>query len=71
MTLDDVVKIQKAAPDSQYRLIPCRCGSDDVAYVLGVDGQWRARCFSCSAQGPGSTVRHEAQTYWNEEVKNA
>lgn len=71
MTLDDVVKIQKAAPDSQYRLIPCRCGSDDVAYVLGVDGQWRARCFSCSAHGPGSTVRHEAQVYWNEEVKNA
>ena len=71
MTLDDVVQIKQAVPDSQYRLIPCRCGSDNVAYVLGVDGQWRARCFSCSAQGQGSTVRHEAQVQWNEEVSNA
>ena len=71
MTLDDAVQIVKPSPDSQYRLVPCRCGSDNVAYMLGVDGQWRGMCFACDTQGPGSTVRHDAQVKWNKEVNNA
>lgn len=32
MMLDDVIEIKVPAPDCQYRLVPCKCGSDNVAY---------------------------------------
>jgi site-specific DNA-methyltransferase (adenine-specific) len=47
MKMDDAVQIIKPAPDSHYRLVPCKCGSDNVAYVLGNDGRWRVQCFDC------------------------
>jgi len=32
--MDDVIEIKPAAPDSQFRLLPCKkCQSDNVAYV--------------------------------------
>ena len=31
MTMDDVIDIKKPAQDSQYRLVPCECCSDNVA----------------------------------------
>ncbi len=65
MTFDNVVEIIKPDPDSQYRLKGCKCGSDNVAYMLGVDGLWRVRCFDCGCSGSGSAVRHEAQVKWN------
>lgn len=68
MMLDDVIEIKKAEPDSQYRLRNCRCGSDNVAYVMGVDERWRVHCFDCGCDGPGATVRHEAQVKWNKGV---
>ena len=30
---DDVIEITKPDPDSQYRLIPCKCGSSEVVYA--------------------------------------
>jgi hypothetical protein len=66
MMLDDVIEIRKPDPDSQYRLLPCKCKSDNVAYILGVDGNWRGHCFDCGRTGEGSQVRHEAQKMWNE-----
>lgn len=68
MRIDDAVQIIKPAPDSHYLLLPCKCGSDNVAYVLGEDGRWRGYCFDCGHTGPGSIVRHEAQVNWNKGV---
>lgn len=33
MDINDAIEIKKADQDSQYRLLPCKCGSDNVAYV--------------------------------------
>ena len=77
MRLDDTVKILIPAPDSQYRLRPCRCGSDQVAYVQYEDveesgnswvlvDKWRVSCFDCGhTVDVGTTVRHDAQLAWN------
>lgn len=65
MMLDDVLEIKKPNPDSQYRLRNCQCGSDNVAYILGVDGLWRVQCFDCGHTGAGAEVRHDAQVKWN------
>ena len=65
MRLDNAVEIIKAEPDSHYRLKPCKCGSDNVAYMLGVDGLWRGHCFDCGHNGKGAKIRHEAQEMWN------
>lgn len=65
MILDNAVQVIKPATDSHYRLLHCKCGSDNVAYVLGADGRWRAQCFDCGHTSPGRMVRHEAQQLWN------
>ena len=46
MMLDNAVEIKVPQPDSQYRLLPCKCGSDNVSYVLGADGLWRVNLTS-------------------------
>ena len=69
MMLDNAVEIKVPQPDSQYRLLPCKCGSDNVAYVLGADGLWRVQCFDCGHSGAGAEIRHEAQVKWNKEVQ--
>ena len=75
MKIDDAIEIKKPAPDSQYRLLPCKkCKSDDnVAYVHynGRGGaKWRVECFSCGyTVDKGNTVRHDAQINWNKEVR--
>jgi ribosomal protein S27E len=74
LTMDDVIQIKPAAPDSQYRLVPCKkCGRDNVAYVQynGKDGAaWRVTCFSCGhTVDKGNRVRHDAQMAWNGEVE--
>lgn len=67
--LTDVIQIIKPDPDSQYRLIPCDCGGDNVAfeqYQHGDDELWRVRCFDCGLTvDSGTGIRHEAQLGWN------
>jgi hypothetical protein len=73
MMLDDVIEIKKPEPDSQYRLLPCKCKSDNVAYVHynGRGGaKWRVECFDCGfTVDKGNKVRHDVQLVWNEAVK--
>lgn len=69
-TFDDVVEIIKPAPDSQYRLIPCDCGSSEVVYAQYIDPAgaplWRTVCMDCGAKvDTGSITRHDAQMEWN------
>ena len=72
MRMDDVIDIKKPDPDSQYRLKPCKCSSDNVAYVHynGRGGaKWRVTCFDCGyTVDKGYRVRHDAQLAWNEAV---
>lgn len=68
MILDNAIEIKVPQPDSQYRLKSCRCRSDNVAYVLGVDGKWRVQCFDCGHTGATAEIRHDAQIAWNEVV---
>ena len=73
MMLDDVIEIKVPAPDSQYRLVPCKkCKSDNVAYehYNGRGGaKWRVKCFDCGyTVDKGHRVRHDAQLAWNEDV---
>ena len=73
MMLDDVIEIKKPDPDSQYKLLPCKCKSDNVAYehYNGRGGaKWRVKCFDCGfTVDKGYTVRHDAQLAWNVTVK--
>lgn len=72
MMLDDVIQIKKPEPDSQYRLKPCKCKGDNVAYEQynGRGGaKWRVKCFDCSfTVDKGYKVQHDAQAAWNQEV---
>lgn len=75
MMLDDVIEIKLPAPDSQWRLLPCKkCKSDNVAYVHynGRGGAaWRVECFDCDhTVDKGNKVRHDAQLHWNGGVEN-
>lgn len=71
--MDDVIEIKVPVPDSQFRLLPCKCGSDNVAYehYNGRGGAaWRCKCFDCGfTVDKGNRVRHDAQINWNETVK--
>jgi hypothetical protein len=58
-------------PDSQFRLRPCSCRSENVAYlqILSGDGKlWTVRCFACGKTGVPFTIRHDAQIYWNKNM---
>lgn len=69
MMLDDVIEIKKPESDCQYRLLPCKCGSDNVAYVhynSRGGAAWRVECFDCGyTVDKGNRVRHDAQLNWN------
>lgn len=73
MMMDDVIEIKVPEPDSQFRLIPCKCGSDNVAYehYNGRGGAaWRVKCYCCGfTVDKGNRVRHDAQRNWNEAVR--
>lgn len=67
--VNDVIEIKVPAPDSHWRLLPCRCGSDNVAYEH-YDGKggaaWRCKCLACGhTVDKGNKVRHDAQQNWN------
>lgn len=74
MRLDDAVQVIKPDPDSHFRLRPCKCGSDHVAYVKYLDGPeeaWAAQCFDCGYRAmsvPGCKIQHDAQMAWNKAV---
>ena len=73
MMLDDVIEIEVPDPYSHFRLLPCKCKSDNVAYehYNGRGGaKWRVRCFDCGyTVDKGNAVRHDAQIAWNKAVK--
>lgn len=74
MMMDNAIEIKVPAPDSQYRLLPCRCCSDNVAYVrYAAQGEelWRVQCFDCGNTGKGARVRHDAQVAWNKAVNQS
>lgn len=55
-------------PDSQFRLRPCSCGSENVGYLqihAGSIKPWAVRCFTCGKTSDMFLVRHDAQIYWN------
>lgn len=73
MDLEHAIKVESAAPDSHFRLLPCPgCRSDNVAYVqymLGRQEPWKVRCFDCGYTVDQQKIfKHEAQVAWN---KNA
>lgn len=74
MSLDGVIEIIPADPESQFRLLNCKCGGDNAAYVhYEVDGgtAWRVECFDCGfTVDKGHRARHDAQVEWNQEVRD-
>ena len=68
MSMDDVIQIVTAEPDSQYVLRVCpACQGDNVAYVQTASdgGMWHGKCFDCGHIGQGAAIRHDAQRNWN------
>lgn len=74
MDLESAIKIESAAPDSHFLLVPCpRCHSDNVAYVqymLGRQEPWKVRCFDCGyTVDKQKILKHEAQVAWNKNAR--
>lgn len=73
MRIANAIEINHPAPDSHFRLLPCKvCRSEDVAYVryqAGALSPWRVQCLACGHVVDKRTeVRREAQVSWNREV---
>lgn len=63
-----VIDTKIPVPDSQFRLRPCRCGSENVGYLqirAGAVDPWIVRCFGCGKTSEPFPIRHDAQIYWN------
>lgn len=59
----------RPAQDSQFRLLPCDCGSEEVYYqsCSGMSGTaCRVKCLNCGRRTPWHDCRHDAQVVWNE-----
>lgn len=73
MIMDNVVEIKKPLPDSHFVLLPCLCGSDNVAYVKylqGCEELWRVQCFDCNRTVDlGTGVQHQVQVVWNDKMR--
>ena len=62
----------KPSPDSQFRLRPCKCGSEDVVYQSydGMTGHvHRVRCNNCYRRTLWKRCRHDAQVEWNRHMR--
>lgn len=63
-----IISRTRPAPDSHFRLIPCKCGGE-AEYLQFDTGLWAVRCTSRQiAQAVGiaaATVRNYRQRYWN------
>lgn len=68
MEVINATRLVAPAPDSQYRLVPCKCGNDQPIYVVGNDGKWRVLCLDCKNETEGFGIQHDAQVNWNKEV---
>lgn len=68
MEIHNAARIVIPDPDSQYRLLPCGCGSDQVVYVAGSDEKWRAKCLDCGKETDTFAIRHDVQVVWNRRV---
>lgn len=67
---EDVLEIDKPAPDSHYRLRDCLCGSSQVVYAKYIHTTgaelWRVVCTDCGAAVDLQTpVKHTVQVEWN------
>ena len=65
-----VPQIIKPDTDSQYRLIPCKCGNAEAGYVRRITTQprrveWAVRCPACGEMSRYWTIQHHAQIEWN------
>lgn len=68
MEVINATRLVAPAPDSQYRLVPCKCGNDQPVYVMGADGKWRVLCLDSNNETEGFSIQHDAQANWNKEV---
>ena len=66
MEMNDAIKIIKPERDSHYRLLPCDCGSDNVAFVKYQADNcnlWRVQCFDCNRSfAPVTEFQHDVMT---------
>lgn len=69
MEVVNAIQMLAAAPDSQYRLLPCGCGNDQPVYLQNEDKLWRVECLSCGSKSGDYAVRHDAQVEWNRGCK--
>lgn len=59
----------RPGPDSQFRLLPCDCGSKDVVYqsCSSIRGtEYQVKCLTCGRRSQWMPCRHDAQGVWNE-----
>lgn len=62
------MRIEIPEPDSQFKLLPCRCGGQNVGYQSTITGgkkEHRAKCPDCGQRTPWFQCRHDAQVDWN------
>ena len=74
MEIECAIKVERADPDSHFRLLPCpECGGDNVAYVqymTGIQEPWKVSCFDCGFTVDRQKIfKHEAQVAWNKNAK--
>lgn len=62
-------QIVRPEQDGHYRLLPCNCGSTDVAYTrsIKIPGgvEWVAGCLTCEKCTRPWPIQHHAQIEWN------
>lgn len=64
--LGSLVDIHRPHPDSQFRLVPCSCGSRKVAYICyGHKDHYTVMCDTCGKQTALHYTKHKAQIEWN------
>ena len=62
----------RPAPDSQFRLRPCVCGSEYVVYQPSTEEPrpfYRVMCLNCGRKTSWHPCRHDAQNAWCEMVR--
>ena len=74
MEIECAIKVERADPDSHFRLLPCPCcHGDNVAYIQYMTGRqepWKVRCFDCGYTVDQQKIfKHEAQAAWNKNAK--
>lgn len=59
-----MVEIGRPDGESQYKLVPCKCGADKAEYA-GAQGAIFARCPECGRKTKVYECAHDAQAEWN------